>query len=80
MEVSMFSDEEQKRKNRTKARVRVFSRQCLGKRRIGDIAALPKQAQAWSRRVNKDKTTIQGKFTRRQARKTLHYTIKRSQL
>jgi hypothetical protein len=79
MEVSMFSDEEQKRNNRTKARVRVFSRQCLGKRRIGDIAALPKQAQAWSRRVNKDKTTIQWKFTRRQARKTLHYTIKRSQ-
>jgi hypothetical protein len=80
MEVSMFSDEEQKRKNRTKARVRVFSRQCLGKRRIGDIAALPKQAQAWSRRVNKDKTTLQCKFTRRQSRKTLHYTIKRSQL
>ena len=56
----------------------MFSRQCLGKPRIGNIAALRKQAHAWNRRVNKNKTTIQWKFTRRQARKTLHYTITRS--
>jgi len=58
--------------------VGLFSRQCLGKRRIEDIAALRKQARAWNRRVNKDKATIQWKFTRRQARTTLHYTITRS--
>jgi hypothetical protein len=52
--------------------------QCLGKRRIEDIAALRKQARAWNRRVNKDKATIQWKFTRQQARTTLHYTITRS--
>jgi hypothetical protein len=40
---------------------------------------LRKQAHAWTRRVNKDKATIQWKFTRRQARRTLNYTIKRSQ-
>lgn len=51
----------------------MFSRQCLGKRRIEDIPALRKQARAWNRRVNKHKATIQWKFTRRQARKTLHY-------
>jgi hypothetical protein len=39
---------------------------------------LRKQAQAWNRRVNKDKTTIQWKFARKQARNTLHYIIKRS--
>jgi hypothetical protein len=64
--------------NRAEMEVGMFSRQCLGKRRIGNIAALGKQARAWNRRVNMDKTTIQWKFTRRQARKTLHYTITRS--
>jgi hypothetical protein len=39
---------------------------------------LPSETRAWNRRVNKDKATIQWKFTRRQARKTLHYTITRS--
>ena len=66
--------------NQAEMEVSMFSRQCLGKRRIGDIPALRKQAQAWNRRVNKDRATIQWKFTRRQARKTLHYTITRSQL
>jgi hypothetical protein len=39
----------------------------LGKRRIGNIAALRKQTRAWNRRVNYAKATIQWKFTRRQA-------------
>ena len=64
--------------NQAEMEVSMFSRQCLGKRRIEDIAALRKQARAWNRRVNKDKATIQWKFTRRQARRTLHYTITRS--
>ena len=58
----------------------MISRQSLGKRRNEDIAALRKQARAWNRRVNQDKATIQWKFTRRQARRTLHYTITRSPL
>lgn len=64
--------------NQAEIEVSLFSRQCLGKRRIGDIPALRKQAHAWNRRVNKDKSTIQWKFTRQQARKTRHYTITRS--
>jgi hypothetical protein len=64
--------------NQAEMEVSMFSRQCFGKRRIGNIATLRKQAHAWNRRVNKDKATIQWKFTRRQARKTLHYTITRS--
>jgi hypothetical protein len=64
--------------NQAEMEVGMLSRQCLGKRRIGNIAALRKQAQAWNRRANQHKTTIQWKFTRRQARKTLNYTITRS--
>ena len=64
--------------NQAEMEVGMFSRLCLGKRRIGDIAVLRKEARAWNRRVNKDKATIQWKFTRRQARKTLHDTITRS--
>jgi len=53
--------------------VGLFSRQCLGKttdRRYRSLGE--KQARAWNRRVNKDKATIQWKFTRRQAEK--HFT------
>jgi len=64
--------------NQAEMEVSLFSRQCLGKRRIGNIAALRKQARAWDRRVNRDRITIQWKFTRRQARRTLHYAITRS--
>src|ERR1017187_8721064 len=45
--------------NQAEMEVSMFSRQCLGKRRIEDIAALRKQARAWNRRLNKDKATIQ---------------------
>jgi hypothetical protein len=38
--------------------ISLFSRQCLGKRRIGSIAELRRQARAWNRRVNRDRTTI----------------------
>jgi hypothetical protein len=58
--------------NQAEMEVSMFSRQCLGKRRIEDIAALRKQARAWNRRVNKNKARIQWKFTRRQAKK--HFT------
>src|ERR1039457_5751270 len=64
--------------NQAEMEISMFSRQCLGKRRIEDIAALRKQARAWNRRVNQDKATIQWKFTPRQARRTLNYTITRS--
>ncbi len=50
----------------------------VGKRRIGDITSLRSQARAWNQRVNRDKTTIRWKFTRKQARRKLNYTITRS--
>jgi hypothetical protein len=50
----------------------------LGKRRIGDIATLRRQAKAWNRRINREKITIEWKFTRKLARLTLNYLFKRS--
>ena len=64
--------------NQAEIEIGLFSRQCLGKRRIGDIATLRRQTKAWNRRTNRDRITIQWKFTRKLARRKLHYSIKRS--
>jgi DDE superfamily endonuclease len=34
--------------NQAEIEIGLFSRQCLGKRRIGDIAALRRQAKTWN--------------------------------
>lgn len=65
--------------NQAEIAISLFSRQCLGKRRIGDIAALRRQAKAWNRRANRDRITIRWKFTRKLARRKLHYSSTRSQ-
>jgi transposase len=65
--------------NQAEVEISLFSRQCLGKRRIGNAASIRSQARAWNRRVNRDKITIQWKFTRKQARRKRNYTITRSQ-
>lgn len=64
--------------NQAEIEISLFSRQCLGKRRIGDIAILRRQAKAWNRRTNHDKTRIKWKFTRKLARIKLNYLFTRS--
>jgi hypothetical protein len=64
--------------NQAEIEIGLFSRQCLGKRRIGDIATLRRQAKAWNRRVNRDQITIKWKFTRKLARLKLNYSFTRS--
>ena len=64
--------------NQAEIEISLFSRQCLGRRRIGDIATLRRQTKAWNHRTNRDKIKIQWKFTRKQARRTLHYSFTRS--
>ena len=59
--------------NQAEIEIGIFSRQCLGKRRIGDIATLRRQAKAWNRRTNRDKLKIKWKFTRKLARLKLNY-------
>src|SRR5438445_3125825 len=51
--------------NQAEIAISLFSRQCLGQRRIGDRAALRRQTQAWSRRMNRHRAPIQWQFTRK---------------
>ena len=64
--------------NQAEIEVSLLSRQCLGKRRIGDLATLQHEVQAWNRRLNRDGTTIEWNFTRKHARRKLHYSITRT--
>ena len=64
--------------NQAEIEISLFSRQCLGKRRIGDIVNLRRQAKAWNRRANSDQVTIRWKFTRKQARRKMNYSFTRS--
>jgi hypothetical protein len=51
----------------------LFSRQCLGKRRISDLNLLQRETKAWNRQANRARTMINWRFTRRRARQTFHY-------
>jgi transposase len=64
--------------NQAEIEVSLLSRQCLGKRRIDDRATLQHEVQAWKRRLNHDGTTIEWNFTRKHARRKLHYSITRT--
>jgi len=59
----------------------LFSRQCLGKRRIEDLSKPRREAAAWNRRVNRERVKINWKFDRQAARGKFGYErplIKRS--
>ena len=64
--------------NQAEIAISLFSRQCLGRRRIGDRSSLRRETQAWSRRMIHHRVPIQWHFTRKKARKTFDYTITRS--
>jgi hypothetical protein len=64
--------------NQAEIAIGLFSRQCLGQRRLGDRASLGKESRAWNRRVNRDRVTIQWSFTRKKARQKFGYKITRS--
>jgi hypothetical protein len=64
--------------NQAEIEIGLFSRQCLGTRRIATIEELTTEAAAWNQRTNQNKTTIEWKFTRKKARSTLKYRIVRS--
>ena len=51
----------------------LFSRQCLGKRRIPDLSTLKRETRAWNRKTDRKRTKINWQFTRRKARKLFHY-------
>jgi hypothetical protein len=64
--------------NQAEVEIGLFSRQCVGRRRIGDIATFRRQAKAWNHRTNHGQIMIKWKFTRKMGRLKLNYSITRS--
>jgi hypothetical protein len=66
--------------NQAEIEIGLFSRQCLGKRRIADRETLAREAEAWNRKLNRRKLKINWTFDRKRARKKFKYKyrIKRS--
>ena len=62
--------------NQAEIEIGLFSRQCLGKRRIPTLKMLGQEAKAWNRRVNRARVQINWKFDRRAARRKFRYKRK----
>jgi hypothetical protein len=62
--------------NQAEIEIGMFSRQCLGKRRIASLKILKAEARAWNRRANRDRVKIAWKFDRKTARKKFGYNSK----
>jgi hypothetical protein len=62
--------------NQAEIEIGMFSRQCLGKRRIPSLKLLRAEAKAWNRRVNRDRIKIAWTFDRKAARRKFHYKRK----
>jgi hypothetical protein len=62
--------------NQAEIEIGILSRQCLGTRRIPDLARLRREIQAWNRRMNRARTKINWKFDRRAARRKFGYKRK----
>jgi hypothetical protein len=60
--------------NQAEIEIGLFSRQCLGKRRIPDLPTLCRESRAWNRWTNRAGTPITWKFDRKAARKKFGYT------
>ena len=48
--------------NQAEIEISLFSRQCLGERRIPSLGDLRREARAWSRRMNRDRVIIDWRF------------------
>jgi hypothetical protein len=62
--------------NQAEIEIGIFSRQCLGKRRIPDLKTLCQEAKGWNRRMNRDGVKIAWKFDRKAARRKFGYKRK----
>jgi len=62
--------------NQAEIEIGLFSRQCLGNRRIPDLQTLRRESRAWNRRMNRDLIKINWEFDRRAARRKFHYKSK----
>src|SRR5664280_3261666 len=64
--------------NQAEIEISLFSRQCLGQRRIPSLRALRREARAWNRRINRQRVTINWRFPPTKARAKFGY--KRNQI
>lgn len=59
--------------NQAEIAIGMYSRQCLGDGRIGDMANLRNETRAWNKKINRKATKINWRFTKSKARKSLDY-------
>ena len=59
--------------NQAEIEIGMFTRQCLGHRRIPDLKTLRRESRAWNRRVNRARTQIKWQFDRKTARQKFGY-------
>ena len=64
--------------NQAEIEISLFSRQCLGHRRIPNLDALRREINAWNKRMNRDRVKIKWQFTRKKARLKFGYKTNRS--
>jgi hypothetical protein len=59
--------------NQAGIEISLFSRECLGLRRIPSLRDLSRESQAWNRTMNRDHIVINWKFTSKKARQKFNY-------
>ena len=59
--------------NQAEIEIGIFSRQCLGTRRIPNLKTLRRECRAWNRRMNRAQTKINWTFDRKAARRKFDY-------
>jgi transposase len=59
--------------NQAEIELSMFSRQCLGTRRIPELDTLKRETLVWKRQANQRRTKINWQFTRKKARKLFKY-------
>jgi hypothetical protein len=59
--------------NQAEIEISLFSRQCLGTRRISSLGHLQGETQAWNRTMNRARTKINWRFSRKDARRKFGY-------
>jgi DDE superfamily endonuclease len=59
--------------NQAEIEISMFSRECLGTRRLPTLASLQDEARAWNSKANEARRTIDWRFSRKDARRTLGY-------
>jgi DDE superfamily endonuclease len=59
--------------NQAEIEISLFTRQCLGTRRVPTLASLKVEARAWNAIVNEKRIRINWQFSRKDARRTMSY-------